>query len=200
MVKNIIFDFGDVFINLDKEILSRELTELPSPLLLTRLKLLNDDFEIGHIGAEGFLEGLQQAFPGRGRKTLLTLWNSMLLDFPVRRLEFLEKLAQTRKYRLFLLSNTNELHIPHVAQKLGDSDYNRFRSSFEGFYLSHEIGLRKPDKEIFEFVLQKHLLYPQETLFIDDTLENIEAAAGIGLQTWHLQVGQEDITQLKSRL
>jgi putative hydrolase of the HAD superfamily len=200
MIKNIIFDFGDVFINLDKEIFNRELPQLPSPLLLTRLKLLNGDFETGRIGADEFLEGLQQAFPGRGTKTLLTLWNSMLLDFPVQRLEFLEKLARTREYRLFLLSNTNELHIPHVARKLGESDYNRFRSSFEGFYLSHEIGLRKPNKEIFEFVLQKHLLYPQETLFIDDTLENIEAAAGIGLQTWHLQVGQEDITQLKSRL
>lgn len=200
MVKNIIFDFGDVFINLDKGILGRELAQLQDPLLPYRLKLLNDSFEIGRIGADDFLAGLQEALPGRERHALQALWNSMLLDFPPQRLEFLEKLAKTGSYRLFLLSNTNELHIPHVMEKLGEDAYSRFRDCFEGFYLSHEIRLRKPEKEVFQFVLQRHGLMPGETLFVDDTLENIEAAAGIGLQTWHLQVGLEDITQLKSRI
>ena len=200
MVKNIIFDFGDVFINLDKGIISRELAQLQDPLLPYRLKLLNDSFEIGSIGADAFLDGLQEALPGRKRHALLALWNSMLLDFPPQRLEFLERLASSGSYRLFLLSNTNELHIPHVMEKLGKDAYARFRGCFEGFYLSHEIRLRKPEKEVFEFVLQQHRLLAGETLFVDDTLENVEAAAGIGLQTWHLQVGQEDITQLKSRI
>lgn len=200
MVKNIIFDFGDVFINLDKEIISRELTQMTDPLLPYRLKILNDSFETGRIEAGDFLDGLQEALPGRQRHTLLRLWNSMLLDFPTQRLEFLEHLADSGNYRLFLLSNTNELHITHVKEKMGESMYSRFRDCFEGFYLSHEIRLKKPDKEVFGFVLEQHQLEAGETLFVDDTLENIKAAAELGMQTWHLQVGQEDITQLKCRL
>ncbi len=200
MVKNIIFDFGDVFLNLDKGIISRELNQMTDPLIPYRLKILNDSFETGKIGAGDFLDGLQEALPGRQRHALLELWNSMLLDFPSQRLEFLENLANSGNYRLFLLSNTNELHITDVKDKLGENTYTRFMDCFEGFYLSHEIRLRKPAKEVFEFVLQQHLLIAGETLFVDDTLENINTAAELGLQTWHLQVGQEDITQLNSRL
>jgi putative hydrolase of the HAD superfamily len=138
--------------------------------------------------------------PGRKRASLITLWNSMLLDFPESRLAFLESLSKTGLYRLFLLSNTNEIHIAHVMEKMGEVDYSRFRESFEGFYLSHELQLRKPEKAVFEFVLGKHGLRTGETLFIDDTRENIEAARALGLQTWHLQVGIEDISQLKTRL
>ncbi len=200
MIKNIIFDFGDVFINLDKAVVSRELVALEDPGLLMKLKSLNDDFEVGAIRAQEFLNGLKEVFPTRSRTELKNLWNAMLLDFPLHRLTFLEDLAAAGEQRLFLLSNTNELHIPHVRTVMGEKNYQRFRGSFEGFYLSHEIQMRKPNPEIFEFVLGENLLKAGETLFVDDSLENIEAARKMGIKTWHLQVGQEEITALKSRM
>jgi putative hydrolase of the HAD superfamily len=200
MIKNIIFDFGDVFINLDKQVVSRELSLLTDPHVLLQLKSLNDAFETGGLNSEGFIEGLGAALPGRNREELTWLWNSMLLDFPEHRLNFLEELARTGDHRLFLLSNTNELHIRKVSEIMGDSKYRRFRESFEGFYLSHEIGMRKPDPEIFSFVLEDRQLQSSETLFVDDSAENIEAARKLGIKTWHLLVGAEDVTSLPSKL
>lgn len=200
MIKNIIFDFGDVFINLDKMVVTRELSRLSDPEVLIQLKALNDAYETGNITSKEFIDGLQDALPGRKREQLKELWNSMLLDFPEHRLIFLEELACSAKYRLFLLSNTNDLHIRRVAEIMGDSKFGRFRSSFEGFYLSHEIRMRKPDPGIFRFVLEEQQLHSAETLFIDDGVENIDAAGKLGIKTWHLQVGTEDITSLDSKL
>jgi putative hydrolase of the HAD superfamily len=87
-----------------------------------------------------------------------------------------------------------------VIEIMGDVKYHRFKNSFEHFYLSHEIQLRKPNADIYKFVLQENQLKPAETLFIDDTFENTEAASKLGIKTWHLRVGQEDIIELKSRL
>lgn len=200
MIKNLIFDFGDVFINLDKAVVTREVSRLKDLSDLSRIQTLNEAFETGKIGPESFLEGLGMVFPRRSSEQLTNLWNAMLLDFPDDRLDFLEDLAGTGAYRLFLLSNTNELHIHHVKEKMGERNFRRFKASFEGFYLSHELGLRKPDQEIYEYVLRENNLRPNESFFVDDTLENINAAAGLGIKTWHLQVGKEDITSLKNRL
>jgi putative hydrolase of the HAD superfamily len=127
-------------------------------------------------------------------------WNSILLDFPEKRLNFIEQLAAENEYKLLLLSNTNDLHIECVKQEMGMERYNRFKNAFDVFYLSYEIGMRKPDSEIFEFVLQENNLVPQETYFVDDVSENTDAAAALGINTWNLAVGKEDITQLKSKL
>ena len=83
---------------------------------------------------------------------------------------------------------------------MGIENYERFKACFEQFYLSHEIKLRKPNTDIYEFVLQKNKLNPKETLFIDDTEENTEGAKKLGIKCWHLQVGLDDITDLKDRL
>ena len=124
----------------------------------------------------------------------------MLLDFPEYRLQFLKSLAAENNYRLFLLSNTNALHIKHVEQKMGAKKYNQFKNYFEAFYLSHEIKLRKPNSEIFKFVLNTNNLIAEQTLFIDDTKENTNAAKKLGINCWHLNVGEEDIIQLKNKL
>lgn len=83
---------------------------------------------------------------------------------------------------------------------MGRDKYNRFKSCFEKFYLSHEIHLRKPNAEIYQFVLDENGLNPTETFFIDDTVENTDAAKKLGIDVWNLIVGQEDIIQLKSKL
>ena len=124
----------------------------------------------------------------------------MLLDLPDYRLNFIENLSREGDYRLFLLSNTNAMHIPHFIEKVGLEKYNRFRNCFEQFYLSHEIKLRKPTPEIFNFVLDQNGLVATETFFIDDSKENTDAAEALGIHTWNLLVGQEDVTNLKSKL
>ena len=201
MIKNIIFDFGDVFINLDKQIIFRELKkfgEATEPT--TEMVALNNVYEIGGISSEEFIDKLSAVYPKASPQEITDIWNGMLLDFPDERLAFLENLADEGKYRLFLLSNTNALHIPHVEEKMGREKFYRFRNSFEQFYLSHEINLRKPHAEIYQFVLDENNLKAEETFFIDDTKENTDAAEKLGIQCWNLKVGQEDIVQLKSKL
>lgn len=199
MINNIIFDFGDVFLNLDKTAVYQDLSEAELKRIGERMYPLNCAIETGKISDHQFLTGLEEILPGRKAEELRSRWNAMLLDFPEHRLEYLEHLSSTNDYRLFLLSNTNALHIEHVRDAMGDTRYKRFQNCFEAFYLSHEIGLRKPDAEVFEFVLENHGLKPEQTLFIDDTPENTEAAAALGIQTWNLRPGKEDITELNIR-
>jgi len=201
MIKNIIFDFGDVFINLDKQIIFREAEKFGGTLELTsELLKINDDFEVGAITPNEFISALQDIYPKASPEEITAIWNGMLLDFPDYRLEFIEHLAQENRYRLFLLSNTNAIHIPHCEKKMGTEKFNRFKNSFEKFYLSQEIGLRKPTAEIFEFVLKENNLKADETFFIDDSKENTDGAEKLGIRCWNLQVGKEDVIDLKTKL
>ncbi|MEM6893408.1 MAG: HAD family phosphatase [Bacteroidota bacterium] len=200
MIRNLILDFGDVFINLDKPATARAMMPYGFTGIDAALQDVFNAYEKGTISSEAFLDSTQRRFPKASRTDLITAWNAILLDFPDARLEFLEQLAAEEHYRLFLLSNTNEIHIDHVKEVMGQEKFNRFRSAFEVFYLSYEMGMRKPDSEIFQFVLDQNQLQSEETLFVDDTLENITSAKHLGIQTWHLQVGQEDFLELKSHL
>lgn len=200
MIKNIIFDFGDIFINLDKEIVLREIQRQGVTTLAPEALALSSALEIGAITPDAFVKGLNAIFPMASSQEIIAIWNGMILDMPDYRLEFIERLAKEQTHRLFLLSNTNVLHIEEVVKIMGEPNYNRFKNCFEQFYLSHEIQLRKPNADIYEFVLRENQLKPAETLFIDDTIENTDAASRLGIQTWHLKVGEEDIIALKSRL
>lgn len=201
MIKNIIFDFGDIFINLDKEIIFKEILKFGgSTKLSADIIALNHAYEVGAITSAKFFEGLATVYPKAKPEKIRSIWNSMLLDFPEYRLNFLQQLSLENKYKLYLLSNTNEFHINEVIRKMGMKRYNRFKNCFDQFYLSHEIHLRKPNAEIFEFVLNENKLEVLETFFIDDTKENTEEAQQLGIKCWHLQVGVEDIIELKSKL
>ena len=202
MIKNIIFDFGDIFINLDKDVIFRGMVQFGGvPEMKKELLSLNNLYEVGKITSEEFVSQLASHYPKASPAEIVHIWNSMLLDFPDHRLAFIENLAKEAKYRLFLLSNTNALHIPHVAHNImGVDKFNRFKNSFEQFYLSHEIKLRKPNAEIYAFVLDQNGLKAAETFFIDDTAENTNAATEMGIKCWNLKVGLEDITELKSKL
>ncbi len=197
IIKNIIFDFGDIFINLDKPAPVNTFLELGLTTPIDAVSLLNDTYEVGKINTNSFLYTYQQWLPNVSLNEIIDAWNSILKDFPVARLEFLKELAAQGKYKLFLLSNTNDLHIDWVKENV--SFFNEFKSCFDQFYLSQEIGLRKPNSEIYQFVLQQNKLIPNETLFIDDLKQNTEAAKALGIHVWNLIPGQEDITQLFSK-
>lgn len=200
MIKNLIFDFGDIFINLDKPATAKELSKFGFTGLTPALELFLQQYEKGLISTDEFLKKGTEFFPKASSKSFKDAWNAVLLDFPEYRLNFIHNLAQENKYDLFLLSNTNALHIEHIIKTMGKEKFDSFRSCFKRFYLSHEINLRKPDAEIYQFVIDENNLEPTECLFIDDTKENTESAKKLGIQTWHLQVGKEDIVHLKQKL
>jgi len=194
MINTIIFDFGDIFINLDKQATLDALEKLGLTAWNEDLDRLNVQFEKGEIQQEDFLLGIQKHVPNASINEVLDAWNAVLLDFPLYRLEFLQKLS--KKYRLFLLSNTDSIHIETFEQENGASFYSDFYQCFEKVYFSFEIEMRKPDAEIFNYLIQKHELSAKNTLFVDDKKENTDAALSLGLHVWHLQVGQEDVINL----
>lgn len=200
MIQNIIFDFGGVFVNLDMDAVSRGLNSYGLNTPGADLVSLSEQYEKGEVDSKTFLRQVQQGIPGSQQDRIRQIWNATIADFPLRRLDFLIKLKELGRYRMFLLSNTNALHIEQVRETMGKDVFDRFRGCFEAFYLSHEIGMRKPDPQIFSFVLDNNGLKPGETLFIDDTKEHIESAAGLGINTWHLDVQRESILELKKHL
>jgi putative hydrolase of the HAD superfamily len=199
VINNVIFDFGDVFINLDKEATARMLINQGFAGITPELLELFKTYETGRISTELFVEQAGKWVPLANPEQLRTAWNAILLDFPDYRLNFLQSLAREERYRLFLLSNTNALHMDKVVEKMGKR-FDEFRNCFERCYFSHEIHMRKPDIEVFSHILSENDLIAGETLFIDDTEEHILAAAKLGIRTWHLQVGMEDVIELKSKL
>ena len=194
MIDTIIFDFGDVFINLDKEATPAALKKLGLEKWSSEIDSLNFNFEKGLITRTDFLLGINKLVPNATQVEVLEAWNGVLLDFPMYRLEFLEKLS--KKYQLFLLSNTDSIHINHFKEKNGDEFYNRFYNCFEKVYFSYDLGMRKPDEEIYNFVIKENNLNPKSTLFVDDNFDNIEGAKKTGLQVWHLLKGKEDVIEL----
>ncbi|MCQ0110847.1 HAD family hydrolase [Zhouia amylolytica] len=197
MIKNIIFDFGDVFINLDKPATVNRLTEINGKFTVSdKMDQMNKFYEKGLISTSEFVSFYMSIFPKISKNTLIDAWNAIILDLPENRIEFLEKLSKENNYRLFLLSNTNALHIDHVIKNIGAERFNRFKNCFEQFYLSHEINFRKPDLDIYKFVLNENNLKPEETLFIDDVEENTTAAASLNIITWNLKPGVDEVTAL----
>ena len=194
MIDTIIFDFGDIFINLDKQATIDGLERLGLSSWNEDLDQLNISFEKGQISRDAFLLGIQKQIPNATIDEILMAWNAVLLDFPLYRLEFLQLLS--KKFRLFLLSNTDAIHIDHFEQREGASFYGDFYQCFEKVYFSYEMGMRKPDAEIYTTLINRHELSPKRTLFVDDKKDNTDAAKALGLHVWNLQVGEEDVIEL----
>ncbi len=194
MIKNLIFDFGDVFIDLDRKRAENEMQKLGMSTFSQAMIDVNNTYEKGQISSSDFVDFYLSKFNGFSREQLLATFNSILADFPLRRLKFLESIVGD--FRIFLLSNTNEIHIDFFRNRVGEAFYNRFSQSFEKVYYSYEINYRKPDAEIFEFVVKENNLKVAETLFVDDTLENIVTANKLGFHTWHIMPGKEEVNEL----
>lgn len=194
MIEAIIFDFGDVFIDLNKQAIDSEFRKLGLTDWHDDLDALNKKYEIGKIDEFEFMQGFQKYLPNVELVDIRTAWNSILGDFPLYRLEFLQMISS--RYRLFLLSNTDHTHIEKFEHKVGQTFARDFYSCFEKVYFSYEIGLRKPDENAFKYVINNHNLNPKKTLFIDDKKENTDVAEKLGLQVWNLRPGTDDVTQI----
>lgn len=194
MIKNIIFDLGDVFINLDNSKSKIELLNLGIKKFTDEMIVCNKKYEKGLMSTIDFLTYYKVIFSNRSDKQLMDAWNSMLIDFPKYRLSFLENFP--KNYRIFLLSNTNELHIDYFKNQVGYDFYSRFVNCFEKVYYSYQINNRKPEEASYGLIMDENNLKASETLFIDDSLINIASANNLGLHTWHLIPEKEDVVDL----
>lgn len=200
-IKNIIFDFGGVLLNIDYSKTSTAFRQLGFDNFdemygQFTADSLFEQLETGAVSNEAFLDRLLSAAKKDiDRSQLAAAWNAMLLDYRLESLSFLEKLSG--HYKLYLLSNTNAIHIDEFRQRfVRETDQPSLDAYFTKAYYSHEVGLRKPNADIYEFVLKDAGLKPGETLFIDDSINNIEAAKKLGIHT-HLLLPNERIEQLQ---
>ena len=195
MVNTIIFNMGDVFLNKDKQAKVAALAGIGITDWNDALEKLEEKLETGKISAEEYLEGIRPHTNGASLEAIKDAWNAGITDFPLYRLEFLQKLKEN--YRLFLLSNTDPIHIEKFEDEAGASFYSDFYQCFEKIYFSHEIGVRKPNADAFTYVLNNHQdIQPKRTLMVDDKKFNTDAAAELGFVVWNLQKGDEDVVDL----
>lgn len=190
--KNIIFDLGGVILNIDFKKTALAFAELGvgnfnEYYTLQSVSPLFESLEIGKISPEDFYDEFRNLakMPSLTNEQIKNAWNALLLDFPPERISWLKKVKED--YNIYLLSNTNQIHYDAFAkfyrERIEDKNFDEL---FITAYYSHNLGLRKPSKEIFETVLAKENLNAEETIFIDDSLDNIEAAKATGLQGIHL--------------
>jgi putative hydrolase of the HAD superfamily len=203
-IKNIIFDLGGVIINLDIPRTISEFNKLslkPFESIYTQLQQspIFDLFDKGQISESDFFLQLKDHLKeGVTEEQMINAWNAMLLDFPIHRLQLLSALKSN--YRIFLLSNTNETHIAQLESDLyKEHGYVNLEPFFEKVYYSCRIGMRKPDSEIFEFVLNQNNLKAAETVFVDDSPQHIAGAIKTGIQSYLLSK-DKDVSDLITQL
>jgi putative hydrolase of the HAD superfamily len=148
------------------------------------------EYEIGKITDEEFIIEVKKISGlSVNDEEILVAWNIMLLDFPPERIQLLNELK--KHYRLFLFSNTNALHVVELKKRYRAAfNNNELDDHFEKAYYSQILGMRKPDVEPFLQIIKENNLLPEETLFIDDALINIEGATAAGLKGYFLEPGK----------
>ena len=205
-IKNIIFDFGGVICDLDitrTEMKFREFgpaksvnnSEVKDSSM--KFDLLVEQFERGAVSSCEFREIIRNHYQSPPTDSAIDdTWNALLVGIPERRVQLLEEVRN--HYRIFLLSNSNEIHYYHYLQDFRiKTGFQDFEDLFEKAYFSFQIHLSKPGKEVFEFVLEQNRLDPVQTLFIDDTLQHVETARILGISGYYLDIrGGEQVSDL----
>lgn len=194
MIKNIIFDFGNVFIPLRFFYARVQFMKIGLLYVPTELRDVFIRYETGQINAEIFLLAIKKYAPFGNMEKIKNAWNALIGDFDERSLEILNWSAQ--RYRIFLLSNMNSLHLDCIQKKM-KLLYAPFQNSFEKCYFSHEVQLRKPDLKAYELIIKEQNIKAKETLFIDDMKENIAAAGALGMRTKRFELRKDKLFELK---
>ena len=195
-MKNIIFDLGNVIIDIDFDLTFRQFSKLSSQYsweevrYFIKEKCIWEDYEKGLVDDEQFRETLRNELKIKASdKELDRAFCGLLQKIQPERIELLQRLS--KKYRLFILSNTSNIHFKEVEKFLFESSGIRdFNQIFEKVFLSFEMGKLKPELEIYQQVLKEANLQAHETLFLDDMLINLEAAATIGIHTQQIVPNQ----------
>ena len=204
-IKNIIFDLGGVLYDIRYENIADRfatygLHNFTQQYTQAAQTEAIDLFEEGRISVPEFRDYIRSL-----SRVALTdqqiddAWNAILIDVPVHRIEMLRQLKE--RYRIFLFSNTNQLHCDCFKAFLHEKyGHDVFDEVFDKTYYSHEMHLRKPHVESFQRVITEQGLIPDETLFIDDTLQHVEGARKAGLHAYQLPKGVDVATVRDSYL
>jgi glucose-1-phosphatase len=200
-IKNIIFDFGAVVINIDIPRAYKAFADLSgwSPEKVKNLfegQGAYADFEVGKMTNDDFHRLLRQELNVTcSDEELDNAWNAMLLDVPKERIEKLRELRT--RYNIYLLSNTNAIHVKRMKEMfVKDHQIDDFTKLFDTPYLSYEIGLLKPDPAIYEYVLKDADIKKEETIFLDDNADNVKSALSIGLPTIQVIPGKYTMMEI----
>lgn len=203
-IKNIIFDFGGVFIDIDynatrKAFLNLGIKNFDNLFKQDYVSNLFEDLETGKINEQDFYFQFNSITKSQlTKEQIKRAWNAMLGNFWMERLEFAKTLKAS--YKVLLLSNTNEIHFKSFDKSFKKKfPTNNFSNYFHQVYYSHEVGMRKPNADCYLRILKDHQLSANETLFVDDTLKNIEGAQKVALQILHLKPHM-DLTESVSRI
>lgn len=193
-IKNIIFDLGGVILNLDNKRTEDAFTSLGVKDFRSyfghgHASDFFREYEVGRISDRQFIDSIRELTGiSVSDEAIVNGWNALLLDFPPERIQLLKQLR--RNYRLFLFSNTNALHMASFQKTYADTfGGGSLEDHFERTYYSHLLGMRKPDKESFEYILRENELDPGETMFVDDAIINVEGAEQVGLKGLFLRPG-----------
>ncbi|KAI8910181.1 HAD-like domain-containing protein [Gorgonomyces haynaldii] len=190
-IKNILFDLGGVFLDVDYNRTEAAFESLGidfgSHFTQHHSSTLFEDLECGRLTPEEFYDRFKQEIRNIDTIQIQEAWNAMLLNW---RLQDIETLKSVRhRYRVFLYSNTNQIHKDHFVKTYKEQVGGDFDSLFEAVFYSHEFGYRKPYCQSFQRLLETHDLKPEETLFVDDSIKNILGAQEAGMTTIHLTNG-----------
>ena len=193
MIRNLVFDFGGVIVDLDFDRAVEAFRSIGLPRaehMLDKYKQRGIflDVETGVLTAEGFLHGLSKLCGRKiGFDEAQQAWLAFLLPPDPRRLETLERLR--KGHRLFLLSNTNPFIMDWARSPRFSPGGKPLDDYFDKLYLSYEMGVVKPDRDIFLKMMLDAELDPAFTLFVDDGRANVEAAAALGFPTYQPRPG-----------
>lgn len=200
-IKNIIFDLGGVLLDIDTGKTNKAFEKLGVPDFKSNYSLhkaspLFDNLEKGKVSEPEFYDGIRRLsnlpLPDQD---IRAAWNALILNFRMESLQHLDTLKS--RYSLYLLSNTNSIHHAAFHQSFNEQTGGKnFDDHFTKAYYSHQLGMRKPDTEIYDLLLSDAGIMAKETIFIDDLLKNIEAAAALGIRT-HQLLPEERIEMLK---
>ncbi len=199
-IKNIVFDLGNVILDIDTD-LSKEafknydLKDFDKLYTLAAQSEIFDRLEVGAINPEEFYNEFRKLTTSNlSNEIIERCWNALIIDYTKARINLLRTLKN--KYRTFILSNTNIIHYKFYTQLLiNKHDINGLESLVEKAYFSHDLGLKKPDDKIYDFVLSDSNLIAEETLFIDDNKYNIMAAKALGFKT--ILLDDQDLENLE---
>lgn len=196
-IQNIIFDLGGVIVNIDPRLTAQAFANLSGsdPVDIMELhKSINffTDYEMGKITDEQFRNEIRQFLKKDiPDEKIDHAWGALLLDIPVEKIKLIT-LAR-KKYKTYLLSNTNHIHVVKFSRTFRDLTGQRIEEYFEKVYYSYKMGKRKPDEDIFIQVIDENKLIAGKTLLIDDSLPNIKTARSLGMRTLHVERNQEKI-------
>lgn len=204
-VKNIVFDLGDVVINISPERCFDAFAKLFSMqreqvvLEFDKLQVF-EKYESGKISDVEFLSLIRTISIGQvSDEEIIHAWQQILLDIPKERIDLIQELASDHK--IYVLSNTSHYHMIEVNAILERvSGVTTIDELVEKTYYSYEMGLRKPDPEIYSTLLRDSNLTPNETLFLDDNRNNVEAAIDLGIRAILVEKPKDICSYLNSAI